>query len=155
MPELRLFITLSILLIILIKGSGPIKKKKKKKSGNGTSAKQDLYILVNVPYVWVAKVGISGNAAKRKKEIDKSAKGKDLVLVKFRIHYAYQVEQFIHRLCAPIRVRFDGSGKTERFFILAIIPAFIFGLLFWLVERLFWLGVLVGVVIFLRVIISS
>lgn len=102
-----------------------------KKSGNGTFWKQYLYILGNFPFLWVVKIGISGDAIKRERQIDKTAKGWDFKIVYTRIWFAYQVEQFIHWMCDPIRVRnFGGSGHTERFYFPALLPALILMLIF-------------------------
>jgi len=62
-------------------------------------------------------------------QIDRSAPGWDFIIFALPIPFAWQVEQFTHRICAPFRVRFWGSGRTERFFIIAAIPAIALSLL--------------------------
>lgn len=98
-------------------------RRKKIRTGNGTSAIQWLYVLWNFPFVWVCKIGIGGKLKERERQVDASAPGWDLIIFALPIPMAYQVEQFIHRMCAPLRVKFWGSGYTERFFVLAIVPA--------------------------------
>jgi len=102
---------------------------RRRKSGNGTSSAQWIYVLWNVPFVWVVKIGIGGKLRKRTRQVGKSAKGWDIPVFAIWIPFAYQVEQFIHRLCSPIRVKFDGTGKTERFLLPAIIPGILIPLL--------------------------
>lgn len=100
-------------------------RRKKSRTGNGTSAVQWLYVLWNLPFIWVVKIGIGGQLKRRKKQVDKSAPGIDLIIFALPIPFAYQVEQSLHRICAPIRVKFQGSGHTERFLFPAAIPAII------------------------------
>lgn len=121
------------------------RKRKRRRSGNGTTARQWLYILANFPFIWIVKVGIAGDVTKREKQIDKSAKGWDFCIFKIKILFAYQVEQFVHRLCSPIQVSFDGSGKTERFFFLAAIPAFLLAVTVFVGEWLVYIGLLFAV----------
>ncbi len=86
----------------------------KRRSGNGYNGVQYIYVLLNLPYFWVCKIGIGGNL-KRTKQVDRSSPGKDFVIFAWRIPFAYQVEQFLHRLFWLFRIRFGGSGHTERF----------------------------------------
>lgn len=105
-----------------------------RRSGNGTSRAQWLYILWNFPFVWVVKIGITGSLARRHKDIDKSAPGWDFPIWYIRIPFAYQVEQFVHGLMGWCRVRFWGSGHTERFWFIAAIPAIVISLAVFLVR---------------------
>jgi len=98
---------------------------RKRRSGNGTSNVQWLYVLWNVPFIWVCKIGIGGKLKKRERQVDRSAPGWDFIVFAMPIPFAYQIEQAVHRLCAPLRVKFWGSGHTERFFVLAAIPAIV------------------------------
>lgn len=123
----------------------------KRKSGNGTSNRQWLYILANFPFLWIVKVGITGQSGnKRRKQIDKSAPGWDFTIFKIKIRWAYQAEQFIHFICSFMQVGFWGSGKTERFFFLAAIPALIVSLLIFLIEWSFYLTVFFGICYLLK-----
>lgn len=98
----------------------------KPKSGNGTTATQDLYLFFNLPYFWIVKIGISGNAEKRRKEVDESAPGIDFLAWSARLPYAYQLEQWMHTVCRSVglQARFSGSGHTERFYFPAAIIYF-------------------------------
>lgn len=96
--------------------------KRRKKSGNNTASAQWLYILWNFPFVWIVKIGITGYLRLRIKQVGESAPGWDIPIFAIYIPNAYGIEQLIHRLCQPLRIRFYGSGRTERFFILALLP---------------------------------
>jgi len=93
------------------------------RTGNGTSNFQWIYVLWNWPYFWVCKVGIAGSLKARERQVDASAPGRDLIIWAVYVPLAYQVEQALHRLFAPFRVRFSGSGHTERFLSICAIPA--------------------------------
>lgn len=103
-------------------------------SGNGTAAKQWIYVFWNIPFVWVVKIGIAGNVKDRHRGVDRSSPGWDIPIWFIPIFFAYQLEQAIHRGCSFLQVPFWGSGHTERFFILAAIPAVILSLLFFIAE---------------------
>ena len=118
------------------------------KSGNHTIAPQWLYILINLPYLWVVKIGIGGNLKARERQVDKSAPGIDLIIFAVWIPYAYSLEQAIHRLCKPLRVRFRGSGRTERF----LLPAALVAIPAALVAFVLWWG---SLVVFCYLIISA
>lgn len=109
------------------------------RSGNGTAQRQWLYIMGNFPMLWIVKIGITGNPSARLRSVDKSAPGKDFYLFRVRIIWAYQIEQFVHALCFFLRVRFWGSGHTERFLFPAAIPAVVFGLAVFVLEKAAWL----------------
>lgn len=119
---------------------------RRRKSGNGVSSRQWLYVLGNFPYFWIVKIGISKCAKTRLRQIDKSAKGIDFILFKIKIRWAYQAEQFTHFLCSPIRVRFNGSGKTERFLFFALFVALPISLVVFLLE---WATYIFGAVLFI------
>lgn len=126
-----------------LKKPGSGKKKKKIKSGNGTAAKQWLYVLWNLPYFWTCKVGITGYLDLRVQQIDEDNKGYDFPIFAIKIYGAYQVEQFVHGLCSFMRDRsFKGTGHTERFFVLAIIPAIAISILAWASEYLLYLAII-------------
>lgn len=97
----------------------------KKKSGNGTWAPQYIYILYNRPYWFVTKIGITGYPQRRLHGIrtDPDAIGTDFYLLKIKMFGAYYVEQFLHRLFFVFKVPWKGSGRTERFLVIVVIPA--------------------------------
>lgn len=114
----------------------------KRRTGNGTSAKQWLYVFWNFPFIWVVKIGISGNVKYRRKRVSESSPGFDVPIWFVRIPFAYQVEQGLHRALFFLRVPFSGSGHTERFFILAAIPAIVISLLVFLLEWTFYFALI-------------
>ena len=92
-------------------------------TGNGTWNFQWIYVMWNVPHIHVCKVGIAGSLKKRQRQVDASAPGRDLIIWAMYVPLAYQVEQALHRLFSPFRVRFSGSGHTERNLSVCAIPA--------------------------------
>lgn len=108
---------------------------RKRKTGNGTAAKQWLYIFWNIPFIWVVKIGISGNVKRRRHQVGKTSPGFDIPVWYIPIFFAYQIEQALHSGLDFLRVPwFKGSGHTERFFIIAAIPAVILSLMVFLAE---------------------
>jgi hypothetical protein len=101
---------------------------RKRRTGNGTAARQWLYVLWNFPFIWTVKIGITGDLARRVRQVDESAPGWDFPIWAVKIPFAYQVEQLTHGLMGWCRVGFWGSGKTERFWLIAAIPAIILSL---------------------------
>ena len=93
-------------------------KRRRKKSGNGTKSRQWIYIFVNIPFVLLCKVGISGNVSKRRKEVSESTPGIAVPIFAMKIRNAYGVEQFIHHGFEFLNVPWFGSGKTEWFWII-------------------------------------
>jgi hypothetical protein len=86
------------------------------KSGNGTSAAQTIYLLVNFPYVNRIKVGITGNLSARTKNITETTKGMAITVLALKMFWAWQIEKSIHNCLrkfgfhSPME---SGSGKTE------------------------------------------
>lgn len=99
----------------------------RKRSGNGTMAPQYIYVLYNKPYWWVTKIGITGYPDRRIRGIREhdDALGKDYYLFKVHLFGAYYLEQFLHKIFAPFRVPWKGSGRTERFLIIVVPIAFL------------------------------
>jgi len=59
--------------------------------------------------------------------VNETNKGFDFYIFKIRIPFAWQVEQWVHEVMSWARVSgFEGSGKTERFWFIAIFPT-VFG----------------------------
>lgn len=67
----------------------------KRKSGNGTIARQDLYLVVCWPYVFLWKIGISKDAKQRARQISQEKVGSWHVVARARIEFAYHIEQII------------------------------------------------------------
>jgi hypothetical protein len=110
----------------------------RKRTGNGTGRAQWLYILWNFPFIWTVKIGISGDHKRRHKQVDKSAPGWDFIVYAVRIPFAYQVEQTVHGLMSWCRVGFWGSGHTERFWVIAAVPAVALSLAVFVLYRVLW-----------------
>lgn len=123
----------------------------RRRSGNGTWNIQWFYVLWNFPCFWVVKIGITGEPITRWANIDKTSFGWDFPIYAVRIFCAYQVEQGVHRLCRIMKVYFNGSGHTERFFVLAAIPALIFSLIVFILQ---WAAIIGGAT-FILVTISN
>lgn len=127
------------------------RRRRKRRSGNGTNARQWLYVLWNFPFVWVVKIGIAGDMKTRRRQVNRSNIGLDFPIWGLPIHYAYPLEQWLHRKLSFMRVKFfRGSGHTERFFFLAAFPAIFFSLLVFLAEWAFYfaLAALLAAVLF-------
>lgn len=115
-----------------------------KRTGNGSKSRQWLYVLINIPLIWIVKIGITGNLSRRIRQIDRSAIGWDVPIFAVKIRFAYAVEQSIHRLCSGLRIRFHGSGKTERFFVLAALPAILVAVIVFVLEWIVYLSIAAG-----------
>ena len=95
------------------------------KSGNGTSAAQTIYLLINFPYVNRIKIGITGNLSARTKNITETTKGRAITVIALRMFWAWQIEKSIHRCLSKFHSPFsEGSGRTEWFNVLALPFAF-------------------------------
>ena len=93
------------------------------RTGNNTSAPQWVYILWNIPYVWIIKIGIGGKLKKRTRQVGRSAPGLDIPVFVVWVIAAYQLEQAIHRACYIFRANLSprwGTGYTERFYLPAL-----------------------------------
>lgn len=90
-----------------------------------------LYVMMHVPFVVFTKIGITGvGAGKRAKQIDEAVFGFPLPVAIMVLPFVYQIEQFLHALFSPLRVRFyKGDGHTEWFLFIA--GAAVFYLCWW------------------------
>lgn len=96
------------------------------KSGNGTSAAQTIYLLVNFPYVNRIKVGITGNLSARTKNITETTKGRAITVLALKMFWAWQIEKSIHNCLSAFNRPFSvGSGRTEWFSFAAFPFAFL------------------------------
>ena len=132
---------------------GKKKRPAKRRSGNGYHGKQILYFIGNFPFLFVVKIGITGNLPERYKTIDKTSIGKDFVICRFNCYLAWDIERLNKILFGWLRVPFNGSGRTERFlFIVAIFP-FMLGLISIILEyaiRFLWkFAIAAGAIYFL------
>lgn len=85
-----------------------------------------LYLMVNIPYVWRWKIGITTKSMfRRAKQVDRDAPGIPVALFGTIIPGAYFVEQWLHKQLFGLRSNYyKGDGHTEWFNIVAAIPAF-------------------------------
>lgn len=105
-------------------------------SGNGTAARQYIYVLWYVfPMPWLWKIGITGNMQARLREINKTTFGVIVPIWFCKIYGAYYVEQFLLGILYPLKWHVNGSGGTE-YRILGIIALPLI-LLAWAIDKLF------------------
>lgn len=76
-----------------------------------------IYLMGNVPYILKSKFGITRHDKARVKSVSKTTSGKAYYLIApVSMPFAYECEQFVHRLYGFINAPFkSGSGKTEWF----------------------------------------
>jgi len=92
----------------------------------------------NLPFLWIVKIGITGNLDQRLEAVNKENQGFDFYLFYIWIPFAWQVEQWVHEKMSFFRVNwFRGTGRTERFWFLAIIPTIIGGLIVKILQVVF------------------
>lgn len=108
----------------------------RKRSGNGTSAKQWLYLLINLPNFYLCKVGITGNLKNRLRSINDEAFGYTFPVFCFRVHFAYQIEQAILNVSKPFKFSYGQSGRSEWRIGIVVFLWPLYGLIF-LFSRLF------------------
>ena len=127
-----------------------MKKQKRSRSGNGTANAQHLYLLWNWPYLHVCKIGISGDVKRRLRTINRTSPGYDFKIIAPVIFGAYYIERGLKNVFKAkwFKVKFEGSGKTERFtalllpvFLTVIVLAFIVQVV---IICTFWLLVLIA-----------
>jgi hypothetical protein len=86
-----------------------------RKSGNGTAARQWLYLYVNVPLVFLFKIGISGNYKRRAKQVANKGFGHTVPVFAVRVPFAFQCEQAMHRFFRLFNIRYGGSREWYLF----------------------------------------
>ncbi len=118
-----------------------------KESGNGTAAIQALYLMVNLPFIHLVKIGISGNVKNRRKNISETTPGLVFPILIVVIPFAWHVEQSMHRVFRRFNAPFgkSASGHSE-WFISLVAPFAAAVMLFW---QLFWLAVVCVVALFI------
>lgn len=131
------------------KKKSPIKQPK---TGNKKWVKQWIYVYWNIPFFWVVKIGVTGHFWRRWIDVcfDKGNWGFDIPVpfMCFSVYGAYNIEQANRRFWKKIFKNgakipgFMGTGKTERFWFFALIPAVLMMWLFFLVEWAIKIGVL-------------
>lgn len=61
------------------------------------------------------KIGVSIDVEKRLKEVNRSIKGKTILIYKVKVNKATTVESFLHRQYGRHNFKLDGDGGTEFF----------------------------------------
>ena len=84
---------------------------KQSKSGNGVSHRQWLYLYVNVPFIILVKVGISGDYKRRARQVTKSSFGWAIPVFAVKVPFAWQCEQGMHRMFRWFNIRYGGSKE--------------------------------------------
>mgnify|MGYP001810770165 CR=1 FL=1 len=96
------------------------------------------YLLINIPLLVFCKYGYTGlgvGVKKRTAGINRDMPGFPIPVFFVITFFAYDVEQFVHNLMKPLRVNFyKGSGHTETYWALAILPAFCIMCVLWLLN---------------------
>lgn len=100
-----------------------MRRRKRRVRRGKKSRAQFLYLMINIPLIFAVKIGITGNVSRRKKNISESVFGIAVPVAIFYIYDAHGFEQFLHRMLKPFHIPFHGSGKTEWFFVLALVLA--------------------------------
>lgn len=102
------------------------------------------YLLLNVPFVVFCKYGYTGlnvGVQKRAAGIDKDMPGFPIPIFFVVTFFALDVEQWVHGLMKPLRANFyKGSGHTETYWFLAILPAFCIMCILWVLNGLIFYG---------------
>ncbi len=103
-----------------------------------------LYLMLHVPFVVFVKIGITGKAVNgRAAQIDKAVIGFPLPIMVMYLPAVRRFETAFHWLMEPLSARFyRGDGSTEWFWILAGIPVFLVGLIYWYCVYYFALKIL-------------
>lgn len=100
--------------------------------------KQTLYLMVNVPFILLWKIGISNSAqAHRQHQVSRAAPGRAVLVCEWKCLNAKAWEGFFHVICAFLNVRYyKGDGYREWFFFPAAIICAVVMSLRWLIVTL-------------------
>lgn len=97
--------------------------KRRKPRRRSRKRAQILYLMINFPLIFLVKIGITGNLQQREKNISETTPGIAVPVIAFYLYNAHGLEQWLHRVLAPLNVRLKGSGGTEWFLILGLVIA--------------------------------
>lgn len=117
-----------------------------RKKGNHTNAPQWLYLMWAVPQIWLVKIGISGGLKYRAKRISETIRGFVVPIFVIRIPFAYDVEQWLHRVFSFAHAPQKGVSGGSEFFAAYIAPMAVVLMLF---IQLFYWSILVSAALFL------
>ncbi len=85
----------------------------KRRTGNGTRNRQYLYIMLNFPFVWKWKIGITGDIKTRCASISKIVPGRMVVIFAANVYNAYSFEQFLLHITRWDATTVRGVGGRE------------------------------------------
>lgn len=117
------------------------RKKRGKPARSGPEpSKQWIYFMVNFPLLFVVKVGISRDRRtllNRWASINHENFGIDFTIFAIKVYGARAIESANKDIGSWLWMKinfFKGTGKTERFFFLAAIPALLMALVAFVIE---------------------
>lgn len=126
-------------------------RKRRKSRQRSKKRAQILYLMINFPLVFLVKIGITGNLQQRKKGVSDTTFGIAVPVLVFYLYNAHGLEQWLHRVLAPLNVRLKGSGGTEWFLVFGLIIA----LPILLIRQIVDFTVVVAVVMIASVVIAK
>jgi hypothetical protein len=84
-----------------------------------------VYLMWNIPFFMLNKLGISDTVGKRRKTVSETTPGIVFTVLSFELAFGLEIEQFVHGLYKLQNVRFwTGSGRTEWFIVFSPIVGF-------------------------------
>ena len=84
-----------------------------------------VYQMLNFPFFFVNKFGISDTVGKRQKNVSETTPGAVFTIASVDLAFGLEIEQFVHRLYKLQNVHFwTGSGRTEWFVVFSPIVGF-------------------------------
>ncbi len=90
----------------------------------------NVYLMTNLPYIWLNKFGISDHTKRRAKNVSDTTPGAVDTIIDTGMPYGKHCESFVHTFYFFLRTPFDkGSGRTEWFVIVSPVVGF---LVFWI-----------------------
>lgn len=105
--------------------------------------------MINLPFLWVWKIGISRNAEDRARQVSRKIPGRMFTVAAVRLRQAYAIEQFLLRVTAWAQVDIFGRKDREYRHILAGIPVLFVVLLLLVLKYVFYVAILVGLLYWL------
>lgn len=127
--------------------------RKRRRGGNGDSGRQWFYILLNIPFIFVIKQGITRDRLwDRIREINNdSPMTVDVPIFILKVRWAWNIERMFKRginrlpLLTWIACNwFSGTGKTERFYIILLPFSIVAVLVVFLIEWGIYFGIVIG-----------
>lgn len=82
-----------------------------------------IYLMINLPFLWKCKIGISRNVKRRRRNIDETTKGWVLKVWALPMPFAENLEKELHRFFRHFHSPFEkGSGRTEWYITIPVLP---------------------------------